>query len=115
MELPVGPLPEDPLAAAALFHAEWLPRVLALLDSGEAVVTLVFAPAGPAPVGLAHDGWREAAVQLLARERTPARINAICGADAAAISATAAFIAHAPGLTGQYLVLDGNGAGPVLS
>lgn len=110
MELPVGPLPEDPLAAAALFHAEWLPRVLALLDSGEAVVTLVFAP-----MGLAHDGWREAAVQLLARDRTPARINAICGEDPAAIGATAAFIAHAPGLTGQYLVLDGNGAGPVLS
>lgn len=109
MELPVGPLPDDPLAAAANFHSDWLPRVLALLDSGESVLTLVFAPAG-----LAHSGWREAAVQLLARERTPARINAICGEDPAAIRATASFIAGAPGLTGQYLVLDGNGAGPVL-
>ena len=110
MELPVGPLPDDPLAAAAQFHAEWLPRVLALLDSGEPLVTLVFPSAG-----LAHAGWREAAVQLLARERTPARINAICGEDRAAIAATASFVAQAPGLTGQYLVLDGNGAGPVLS
>ena len=115
MELTVGPLPDDPLAAAAKFHADWLPRVLALLDSGEPLVTLVFAPARPGPTGLAHAGWRESAVQLLARERTPARINAVCGDDPAAISATAAFIAQAPGLTGQYLVLDGHGAGPVLS
>jgi hypothetical protein len=105
MELPVGPLPDDPLAAAAKFHADWLPRVLELLDAGEPLVTLVFAPAG-----LSHAGWRESAVQLLARERTPARINAVCGDDPAAISATAAFIASAPGLTGQYLVVDGNGA-----
>lgn len=109
MELPVGPLPDDPLAAAANFHADWLPRVIAMLDSGEPLVTLVFAPAG-----LSHAGWREAAVQLLARERSPARINAICGDDPAAIGATASFIAKAPGLTGQYLVLDGNGAGTVL-
>jgi len=106
----VGPLPDDPIAAAALFHADWLPRVQALLDSGEQVVTLVFAPGA-----LSHAGWREAAVQLLARERTPARINAIAGDDPAAITASAAFIAAAPGLTGQYLVLDGNGAGQVLS
>lgn len=109
MELPVGPLSDDPLVAAAQFHAEWLPRVLAALDRGETLVTLVFPPAS-----LAHAGWREAAVQLLARERTPARINAIAGDDEAGIAATAAFIAAAPGLTGQYLVIDGNGAGPVL-
>ena len=109
MLLPVGPLPDDPIAAAAAFHADWVPRVLAALDGGAEVVTLVFAPAG-----LAHVGWREAAVQLLARERTPARINAIAGDEPDGISATAEFIDAAPGLTGQYLVLDGNGAGPVL-
>jgi len=109
MQLAVDALPEDPIAAAARFHAEWLPRILAALDAGEGLVTLVFPPEG-----LAHAGWREAAVQLLARERTPARINAIVGEDPAGIAATAQFIAAAPGLTGQYLVLDGNGAGPVL-
>jgi hypothetical protein len=109
MQLVVGPLPDDPVAAAAIFHAEWLAPVSAALDAGESVVTLVFAPAA-----LAHNGWREAAVQLLARAHTPARINAIAGEDPAAIAATAAFIAAAPGFTGQYLVLDGNGAGPVL-
>jgi len=110
MQFPIGPLPDDPLAAAARFHAVWLPRILAALDGGEPVLTLVFAPAG-----LSHAGWREAAVQLLARERTPARINAIAGDDPAAIAATARFVAEAPGLTGHYLVLDGNGAGEVLS
>jgi len=110
MLLPVGPLPDDPLAAAAEFHAIWLPRVLAALAGGETLVILVFAPAGHA-----HGDWRAAAVATLARERTPARVNAIAGDDPAAIAATAAFIAAAEGLTGQVLALDGHGAGPVLS
>jgi hypothetical protein len=110
MLLAVGPLPDDPIAAAAAFHGEWVPRVLAALDAGEAVVTLLFAPASHV-----HAGWREAAVQLLARERTPARINAIAGDDPGGIAATAAFIAGAPGFTGQYCVLDGMGAGEVVA
>lgn len=114
MLIPVGPLPDDPLAAAAAFHGEWVPRILAALEAGAGeagagVVTLVLPPAP-----FSHAGWREAAVQLLARERTPARINAIAGEDPAGIAATAAFIDAAPGLTGQYLQLDGNGAGEVL-
>lgn len=110
MLLAVAPLPDDPIAAAAAFHGEWVPRVLAALDAGEDVVTLLFAPASHA-----HAGWREAVVQLLARERTPARINAISGDDPAGVAATAAFIARAPGFTGQYCVLDGMEAGEVVS
>jgi hypothetical protein len=109
MLIAVGPLPDDPIAAAAEFHARWMGQVLAALDAGAPVVTLVFAPAP-----FAHTGWREAAIQLLARERTPARINAIAGDDQAEIAATAAFVDSAPGLTGQYLQLDGHGAGEVL-
>ena len=109
MLLPVGPLPDDPLAAAAAFHGEWVARILAAVDAGADIVTLVLAPAP-----FAHAGWRKAAVQMLARERTPARINAIAGDNEADIAATAAFIETAAGLTGQYLELDGHGAGPVV-
>ncbi len=109
MLLRVGPLPDDPLAAAADFHARVLPAALAALDGGALLVTLVFDPAGHP-----HRAWREAAVQTLALARAPARINALASADAAAIAATQAFIAAAPGLTGQYLPLDSAGAGAVI-
>lgn len=110
MQLAIGPLPDDAIAAAAAFHAEWLPKIDAALATAESHITLVFAPAS-----LSHAGWRLAAVQLLARERAPTRINAVAGDDPAGIAATIAFISAAPGVTGQYLVIDGNGAGQVLS
>ena len=109
MLLHVGPLPDDPLAAAAAFHADVLPRVLAELAAGVPLLTLVFAPAGHP-----HRAWREAAIQTIARERAPARINAIASAEEPAIAAAAAYVAAAPGLTGQYLVLDSHGAGAVI-
>ncbi|MBC2665805.1 hypothetical protein H7F51_09740 [Novosphingobium flavum] len=108
MRLDVGPLPGDALAASAHFHAEILPRVREAL-SGGAVLTLVFAPAGHE-----HRGWRAELVASLARAHAPARINALASADEAAIAATLAYLADAPGLTGQYLALDGAGAGPVV-
>jgi len=107
MLLRVGPLPEDALAAAAAFHGAVVPKVL---GSGEAMVTLVFAPAGHE-----HAGWRLAAVQSLARALSPARVNALASADEAAITAAASYLQSAPGVTGQYLVLDGAGAGPVVN
>ena len=99
--LRVDPLPAEPLAASARFHAEVLPDVLAQLARGEDL-TLVFLPA-------AHDhrGWRLALVQGLAREHAPLRINAVAGSDETAISAAAAYLATAQGVTGQYLALDG--------
>lgn len=111
--LRVGPLPREALAAAARFHALVLPRVLALLDPPppeEDHVTLVFEPADHT-----HRGWRLAAVQGLAREHAPMRINALAGDDEAAIAAAARYLARAEGVTGQLLPLDGNGAGEVLS
>ena len=105
MRLAVGPLPSDPPAAAAMFHAEVLPKVLAALDGGAQLVTLLFDPAPHA-----HSAWRLAAVQTIAAARPPARINAIAGNDAAGIAATETFLADSPGVTGQYLVLDGRGA-----
>ena len=67
------------------------------------------------PADHTHRGWRLAAVQELARKYAPRRINAVASADQAATTAAAEYLAHAPGVTGQLLQLDGNGAGEVLS
>jgi hypothetical protein len=107
--LRVGALPGEALAAAAEFHAVVLPRVLAELERGE-TLTLVFAPADHT-----HRAWRLAAVQGLARQYAPARVNALAGDDERAIAAALKYLAAAEGVTGQYLLLDGNGAVELLS
>lgn len=106
----VGPLPEDALAAAAQFHAVVLPTIVkALRTTSPPQFTLVFAPADHT-----HRGWRLAVVQGLAREHAPLRINAIESDDDVAIAAAAAYLAGADGVTGQFLPLDGAGAGKVV-
>ena len=101
--LRVEGLPDGALDAAAAFHADWLPRARALLDpspEGEAIV-LIF------PVArYDHRGWRLAAVQDLAREAAPKRVNAVAGDDERAIAATLAWLAQAPGTTGQLLAVE---------
>ena len=104
--LRVGPLAQGALAAAARFHAEVLPGIAGEPDD----LVLVFAPADHT-----HDGWRRAAIQQLARDRAPLRINALSSDDEAAIAAATAYLTAAPGVTGQLLPLDGQGAGAVLS
>jgi hypothetical protein len=107
--LRVGALPDEALAAAAEFHAVVLPGILAELASSE-TLTLVFAPADHT-----HRAWRLAAVQGLAREHAPARVNALASDDEPAIAAALKYLAAAEGVTGQYLLLDGNGAEALLS
>jgi hypothetical protein len=101
--LRVGALPEGALDAAAAFHAEVLPKARDTLIGED--LTLVFGPAAPE-----HRGWRLAAVQQLAREHAPLRVNALESDDEEAIAAAAAYVREAPGLTGQLLPLDGTGA-----
>ena len=101
----IADLPDDPLAAAAAFHERYLPRLRGRTDD----LLLVFPPADHG-----HRGWRLAAVQGLARQAVPGRVNALAGDDAAAIASARTFLAGAPGLTGQLLALDGRGAAPVL-
>lgn len=103
----VGPLPDDALAAAAAFHAEVLPEVLQLLDRAQAGedVVLIFAPAPHD-----HHAWRLAAVESLARQAAPVRVNGLAGSDEAAITEALAFLAAAPGVTGQILAVDGKSA-----
>jgi hypothetical protein len=108
MLLHVGPLPEEPLAAAVQFHTEALPRALAALDQGDDLV-LVFAPADHT-----HRDWRLGVVRALARRFAPVRVNALAGDGEPAIAAGAAYLAQAPGVTGQLLPLCGTGAGPML-
>jgi hypothetical protein len=106
--LRVGPLADNPLDAAAQFHADYLPAARAVLQGGEAL-TLVFTPADHT-----HRGWRLAAVQGLARDHAPLRVNGLAGDDEKAIAATADWLAQAPGVTGLYLGLDGQGAGDLV-
>jgi hypothetical protein len=98
--LRIGGLPASALDAAAQFHARKLPAARAALREADALA-LVFAPA---PYD--HRGWRLAAVQDLAREAAPRRVNAIAGADEAAIAESLAWLEQAPGVTGQLLAVD---------
>jgi hypothetical protein len=99
--LRVTGLPAAPLDAAAAFHTDWLPPARAA--SGDLVLIMPEA-------GLEHRAWRLAAVQELAREATPRRVNAVAGGDAAAIVAAVAYLADAPGITGQLLAVGGKPA-----
>ena len=109
--LAVSPLPDTPSAAAAAFHADWLPQARALLNPPRAGEDLVIAFDA---ADYTHTGWRLAAVQMLAREHAPARVNAVSGGDAAARAAALPYLETADGITGQYLPLDDAGAGSVV-
>ena len=108
MILHVGPLAENPLDAAAQFHAEVLPRARGVLAEHKNLL-LVFAPAGHD-----HRAWRLAAVQGLARSHAPLRVNALAAASDDAIDAASRWLTESESITGQYLPLDGNAAGRVL-
>ena len=109
----VGPLPGEALAAAADFHARVLADIRAVLAQARDHLTIVFPAADHT-----HRAWRLAAVQGLAREHAPLRINAIESGDAtgdeAGITAALAWLGTAPGVTGQLLPLDATGAGGAL-
>ncbi len=98
-------LPPDPLAAAGVFHQHWLPRAEAALNAGEDIM-LIFAPADHT-----HREWRRAIAVGLARRHAPLRVNAIAAEGARVIEAFATYLTDAPGVTGQYLEGDGEGAG----
>jgi hypothetical protein len=100
----VGDLPADAVAAAAEFYAQVLPGIIPP-SVGEDLV-IIFPPADNS-----HRAWRLAAVQSLARRLAPLRVNALASDDEAAITAATDYLVQAPGVTGQYLVLDGAGAG----
>jgi molybdopterin biosynthesis enzyme len=106
----VDGLPGAPLAAAARFHAEMLPQVIAAIEPRPDHLALVFGPAD-----YMHRDWRRAVVRQLARDHAPVRINALASDDEKGIVAALAYLERASGVTGQYLSLDGEGAAALLS
>jgi len=95
-------LPSEAIAATQDFFARWLPQVRDILGGEPGGLTIVLPPAA-----YDHADWRRAVARDLARAHAPKRINVIAGDDAAAIAATLAYLERAPGVTGQYLVIDG--------
>lgn len=100
----VDALPDQPLAAAGVFHQHWLPHVEALLSGGEDVMVAL------APADHAHREWRRAVAAGLARAHTPRRVVIVAG-EGVVLDAFAKFLEAAPGITGQYLEGDAQGAG----
>ena len=97
----IGPLPSAPLDAARAFFADELDAIRRRADAAPNDIVLVFGEADHP-----HEGWRRAAVQELARERAPQRVNAIASADEDAIAEASAYLSDAPGVTGQYIPLQ---------
>ncbi len=89
-------LPAEPLAASSAFYQLHLPKVLEALESGQDVMIIFDA------ADYTHRAWRLAAVQGLARDAAPARVNAVTGgSDNLAVMEE--YLTKAPGVTGQYL------------
>jgi hypothetical protein len=99
--LRVEGLPTSPLDAAADFHHVWLPLAREAL-SEEKDLALVLPAAGRE-----HRAWRLAAVQELAREAAPRRVNAVAGDAEDAVAQALAYLEGARGVTGQVLAVDG--------
>lgn len=100
----IDDLPGEPLAAARIFHQQWLSILEGLLADGTDVMVVL------APADHTHREWRRAIAAGLARTHTPRRANVVAG-EGAVIDAFEGYLAAAPGITGQYLEGDGAGAG----
>jgi hypothetical protein len=101
-------LPAEPLDAADVFHDRVAPMLLETLSQLErdGDLVILFEPAGPE-----HTAWRMASVQDFARAAAPNwRCNAVVGTGDAQIAQALTYLAAAPGVTGQILVLDGAGS-----
>ena len=100
----VRDLPVSPIDAAAHFYSSIVPAIREDLPNVTEVIVF-FEPADHS-----HRAWRLAAVQELAREAAPTRVNAIVGGDRDAAHEVSEFLKRAPGVTGQLLVVDGKPA-----
>ena len=109
-------LSDDPLDASTEFLTEVAPAARKMLSSSGPVpglqssdtldaVAFVFSG-----VTKEHYGWRLAAIQSLAREAAPKRVNGVAGDDYETSRAATDWLANAPGITGQLLAVDGKTA-----
>jgi hypothetical protein len=94
-------LPDAPLDAAAEFHARILPSVREVMTRNTDLAVM-FDPADHT-----HRAWRVAAIQGLAREAAPCRINGIVGHPGNLVGTAEAlnFVHANPGITGQLLAV----------
>lgn len=95
----VSGLPAAPLAASAHFLAQFVPQIRGLMRTGDVVAVLPYADHS-------HASWRLAAIQELAREAAPFRVNCVEGDDQHAVSEVLGYLQSAPGVTGQILTVD---------
>lgn len=93
-------LPAAPLDAAAAFHARIVPQ--ARKAAGHDLVIVLD------NADHTHLGWRQSAIEALAREAAPSRVNAVVGPAGRELDQSCTFLAAAPGVTGQVLQTDGN-------
>lgn len=108
--------PSSPIDAASHFHKTILPQVRGALDPDSEFWVRV----GDLPQSLDgvilflpeadddHNAWRLAAVQDLAREAAPRRVNAVAGGTADEQAEIADYLRDAPGITGQILSVGAN-------
>lgn len=97
-------LPDSPLDAAADFHARIVPAIREAMPRSSDLA-IVFDPADHT-----HSTWRLAAIQELAREAAPCRVNGLV-AQRSNLEGTALalqFLHDSPGITGQLLTVDAN-------
>ncbi|MXO66907.1 Rossmann fold domain-containing protein [Altericroceibacterium endophyticum] len=102
------------LQAASAFYDTELPRVRAHLtrlreQSAAAALLVCFIDPAQERVSAQH-GWRLAAIQQLARDYAPLRVNGLqenggAGANDAAVDETAEWLQGASGITGQLFTL----------
>ncbi|RJY08006.1 Rossmann fold domain-containing protein [Aurantiacibacter aquimixticola] len=90
-------LPEAPLDAAAAFSTRLVAEARALAP-GDLVILFDHADH-------THDSWRRAAVEELAREGVPGRVNAVVGPAGEGLEQAATYLERAPGVTGQIFSL----------
>lgn len=94
-------LPGLPLDAANQFYAELVPPIRdRIARSGDVIIAFDHMPPE-------HKAWRLAAIQALAREAAPARVNAVVGPLGEEMTTVCHYLANAPGVTGQVFELDG--------
>ncbi|MDG6080320.1 hypothetical protein E3U23_14100 [Erythrobacter litoralis] len=100
--LTISDLPEAPLEASRMFHAEWLGKARTLLAGDDLLIALPHADH-------THSEWRCAAAAMLARVGVPQRAFVVAG-EGKMLDETERFLAGAPGITGQYLKLHSDEA-----
>ncbi|MCB2065971.1 MAG: hypothetical protein KDE15_04940 [Erythrobacter sp.] len=91
-------LPAAPIDAAAAFHRDFVDQIRRYAREGDVVVVFDHADHD-------HRAWRLAAVQELAREAAPHRVNGVEGEDVQQVSETLFYLQSASGVTGQLLEL----------